>query len=87
MQFAAPADKRTLIRRVTFDLIGLPPTEEQVRAFLDDQSPQAFEKVVDRLLASPQYGERQALFWLDLARFAESDGSALTPWRPMSVSS
>ena len=74
LSFAAPADKRTFIRRATFDLIGLPPTEEQVRAFLDDQSPQAFEKVVDRLLASPQYGERQALFWLDLARFAESDG-------------
>jgi len=80
--FAAPADKRTLIRRATFDLVGLPPTEEQVRAFLDDQSPQAFEKVVDRLLASPQYGERQALFWLDLARFAESDGFRADGARP-----
>ena len=67
----APADKRTLIRRVTFDLIGLPPTPEEVEAFLADDSPDAFAKVVDRLLASPHYGERWARHWLDVARYGE----------------
>ena len=71
---AAPADKRTLIRRVTFDLTGLPPTPEEVEAFLKDSSPQAFEKVIDRLLASSAYGERWGRHWLDLARFADSNG-------------
>jgi mono/diheme cytochrome c family protein len=66
-----PADKRTLIRRATFDLIGLPPTLEEVESFLQDDSPQAFAKVVDRLLASPHYGERWARHWLDLARYGE----------------
>jgi len=70
----APAEKRVLIRRVYLDLIGLPPTPEQVDAFLKDASPNAFEKVVDALLASPHYGERQARMWLDLVRFAESHG-------------
>src|SRR5438552_12413096 len=65
---AGRADKRTLIRRVTFDLIGLPPTPEQVDAFLADQSADAFAKVVDRLLASPQYGERWGRHWLDVVR-------------------
>ena len=69
-----PADKRTLIRRAYFDLIGLPPTPEQVEAFVKDDSPQAFEKVVDELLASPQFGERWARHWLDLVRYAESRG-------------
>jgi len=69
-----PTDKRTLIRRVYLDLIGLPPAPEQVDAFLKDNSPQAFEKVVDQLLASPHYGEKWARHWLDLARFAESHG-------------
>ena len=69
-----PADRRTLIRRASFDLVGLPPSPEAVEAFVDDQSPDAFEKVVDRLLASPGYGERWARHWLDLARFAESHG-------------
>ncbi|WP_406701150.1 DUF1549 domain-containing protein [Singulisphaera sp. Ch08] len=68
------ADKRTLIRRVSFDLIGLPPTAAEVAAFLDDQSPAAFESVVDRLLASPRFGERWGRHWLDVARFAESSG-------------
>jgi hypothetical protein len=68
------ADRVTLIRRVTFDLTGLPPTPAAVDAFVSDRSPQAFEKVVDRLLDSPAYGERWAQFWLDLARFAETDG-------------
>jgi mono/diheme cytochrome c family protein len=71
---AAPADKRTLLRRVTYDLIGLPPTPAEIEAFLADESPEAFGRVVDRLLASPHYGERQARHWLDLARFAETYG-------------
>jgi cytochrome c553 len=71
LQPAAPADKRTLIRRATFDLIGLPPTPEEVDAFLSDDSPDAFARVVDRLLASPHYGERWARHWLDVARYGE----------------
>ena len=71
---APEADRRTLIRRVTLDLNGLPPTPDEVDAFLDDQAPDAFEKVVDRLLASPRYGERMALPWLDAARYADSNG-------------
>jgi mono/diheme cytochrome c family protein len=69
-----PASKRVLIRRATFDLTGLPPTPEEVAAFEKDDSPEAFEKVIDRLLDSPRYGERWARHWLDLARFAESHG-------------
>ncbi len=76
-----PADKRTLIRRATFDLVGLPPTPEEVRAFEADSSPLAFPKVVDRLLASPQYGERWARHWLDQARYA--DGSQEDVAKPM----
>ena len=68
------ADKRTLIRRATYDLIGLPPTPEEVAAFIADQSPGAFATVVDRLLRSPHYGERWGRHWLDVARFATSDG-------------
>jgi hypothetical protein len=71
---AGPADKRTLLRRVTFDLIGLPPAPEEIEAFLADASPDAFAKVVDRLLASPHYGERWARHWLDLVRYAETQG-------------
>jgi hypothetical protein len=70
-----PADKRTLLRRVSFDLTGLPPTPEETRAFLADQSPRAFEKVVDRLLASPRYGERWARHWMDVVHFAETHGN------------
>ena len=69
-----PASKEKLIRRAYFDVIGLPPTPEQAAAFVADSSPQAFEKVVDELLASPGYGERWARHWLDTARFAESGG-------------
>jgi len=69
-----PASKRELIRRAYFDLIGLPPSPEAVSAFLADERPDAFEQVIDRLLDSPQYGERWARHWLDLARFAESNG-------------
>lgn len=68
------ADKETLIRRVTLDLTGLPPTEPEIDAFLADHSPGAYEKVVDRLFASPHYGERMALPWLDAARYADSNG-------------
>ena len=68
------ADRTTLIRRVTLDLTGLPPTPAEVDAFLSDQSPNAYEKVVDRLLASPRYGERMAARWLDAARYADTNG-------------
>ena len=68
------ADKRTLIRRATFDLIGLPPTPEEIDAFIKDDSTEAFARVVDRLLASPHYGERWGRHWLDIARFGEQDG-------------
>ena len=68
------ADKTTLIRRVTLDLTGLLPSPKELDDFLKDESPQAYEKVVDRLLASPHYGERQARHWLDLARYADSNG-------------
>ena len=81
------ADRPTLIRRASLDLTGLPPTPEEVAAFLADRSPDAFEKVVDRLLASPRYGERMALDWLDAARYADSNGyqgdrtRTMWPWR------
>jgi hypothetical protein len=68
------ADRTTLIRRVTLDLTGLPPTPDEVDQFLADKEPDAYERVIDRLLASPAYGERWAQHWLDLARFAETDG-------------
>ena len=80
------ADRRTLIRRLHLDLVGMPPSPDHVRAFVDDKSPDAYEKLVDRLLSSPHFGERWGRHWLDLARFAESDGyenDALRPnaWR------
>ena len=68
------ADRVTLLRRVTFDVIGLPPTPEEVAEFVADDSPQAWERVIDRLLASPQYGERWGRHWLDLAQYADSSG-------------
>ena len=77
-----PADKRTLLRRVYFDLIGLPPTPEEVDAFLNDPAPDAYEKLVDRLLASPHFGERWAQHWLDVVRFAETNGYELDGDRP-----
>ncbi|MBO0697405.1 MAG: DUF1553 domain-containing protein [Zavarzinella sp.] len=80
--YARPADRMVLLRRVTLDLTGLPPTPAEIDEFLHDDSPAAFEKVVDRLLASPAYGERQALPWLDLVRFAETDGFKADDRRP-----
>jgi hypothetical protein len=77
-----PADPVTLLRRVSFDLIGLPPTPEEIDAFVNDASTDAYEKVVDRLLASPRYGERWARHWLDLARYAESEGFKADETRP-----
>jgi mono/diheme cytochrome c family protein len=71
---APPADRRTLLRRVTFDLTGLPPTPAEIDAFLKDDSPEAWKKVIDRLLASPAYGEAWARHWLDVARYADSNG-------------
>ena len=71
---ASPADKRTLLRRLTFDLTGLPPTPEQTAAFLADNSPDATARLIDRLLASPAYGERWGRHWLDVARYADSNG-------------
>ncbi len=85
--FSPEASRETLIRRVTLDLTGLPPTPEEVDAFLKDDSPQAYEHVVDRLLQSPHYGERMAIQWLDLARYADSNGFQIDssrqqwPWR------
>ncbi|MDB5353320.1 MAG: Planctomycete cytochrome [Planctomycetota bacterium] len=86
---AAQADKRTLIRRASFDLTGLPPTPEEIDAFLKDENPDAFGRVVDRLLASPAYGERWARHWLDVVRYADSldsrgsgqPGDILDAWR------
>ncbi len=66
------ADRATYIRRVAFDLIGLPPTPEEVEAFVADSSPDAYDKLVDRLLSSPRHGERWGRHWLDVVRFAES---------------
>jgi hypothetical protein len=82
MNPAPPASKRALLRRVYFDLIGLPPTPEEIQDFEDNPAPDAYEKVIDRLLADTRYGERWARHWLDLARFAESDGFAIDGERP-----
>ncbi|MFP6598045.1 MAG: DUF1549 domain-containing protein, partial [Candidatus Hydrogenedentota bacterium] len=87
MKPSAPARNETLIRRVSLDLTGLPPTPDEVDAFLDDSSSNAYEKVVDQLLASPQYGERMAFPWLDTARYSDTNGyqrdtkRTMWPWR------
>lgn len=78
---SAQADRHTLIRRLSLDLIGLPPTPQEVEAFVNDKSANAYEKVVDRLLASPHYGEKWARMWLDLARYADSAGYGSDPLR------
>ncbi len=86
MSLAAPADRRTLLRRLYLDLVGLPPTPDDVSAFLADPSPDATARVVDRLLARPEYGERWGRHWLDLVRYAETngyerDGAKPSAWR------
>ncbi|MGQ0633991.1 MAG: PSD1 and planctomycete cytochrome C domain-containing protein [Planctomycetaceae bacterium] len=84
---SAPADRETLLRRVTFDLTGLPPTPEELDAFLADATPEAYEKQVERLLASSAYGERMATMWLDVARYGDTNGylhdhlRTVWPWR------
>ena len=79
---APEAEKRVLIRRLTYDLHGMPPTPTEIDEFVSDTSATAYEKLVDRLLASPRYGERQARFWLDLVRYADSDGFRIDDYRP-----
>ena len=78
---SSQADKRSLIRRVTYDLTGLPPTPQEVEAFVADNSPDAYEKVVDRLLASPRYGEHRAHYWLDVARYGDTHGLHIDNFR------
>ncbi|RAJ97672.1 cytochrome c [Larkinella arboricola] len=77
------ADRENLLRRVTLDLTGLPPTVEEVDAFLADRAPNAYEKVVDRLLKSPHYGEKMAVDWLDVSRYADTHGYTVDRYRPM----
>ncbi|RMG33405.1 MAG: DUF1553 domain-containing protein [Planctomycetota bacterium] len=79
---APPADRRTLIRRVYFDMLGLPPTQAEIAAFLGDRRPDAWPRLVDRLLADPRYGERWGRHWLDVVRYAESDGFRQDAYRP-----
>jgi hypothetical protein len=79
---APPASRTTLVRRLSFDLLGLPPTPEEVDAFVRNPAPDAYERLVDRLLASPRYGEHWATYWLDLARFAQTDGFKADDPRP-----
>ncbi|HEX6963700.1 MAG TPA: DUF1549 domain-containing protein, partial [Lacipirellula sp.] len=83
MQPAEAADRRTLIRRLTLDLTGLPPTSAEIQAFLSDDKPGAYERVVDRLLASPHFGERMALDWMDAARYADTQGYHIDSHRDM----
>ena len=83
LKMSAPADRRTLIRRITFDLTGLPPTPEAVAVFESDRSAEALESLVDRLLSSPHYGERQARLWLDVVRYADTHGYERDEFRPL----
>lgn len=80
---AEPADRYELIRRATFDLHGLPPTQQQIDDFVNDNDPKAWERLIDRLLESPRYGERWAQHWLDVVRYAESDGYRQDAYRPL----
>ena len=80
-----PADRRTLLRRLCFDLVGLPPTMREVDDFTSDPSPDAYEKQVDRLLASPRFGERMAVLWLDLVRYADTEGYSVDDNREVSM--
>ncbi|MCM8542129.1 MAG: DUF1549 domain-containing protein, partial [Lentisphaeraceae bacterium] len=87
------ADKRTLIRRVSFDVTGLPPTREEIQTFLNDTSPNAYQKLIDRYLAKEQYGEHMTKYWLDLVRFADTNGMhhdhyrEMTPYRDWVIKS
>src|SRR5439155_15631694 len=78
---APQADKRTLVRRAYFDLIGLPPAPEEVEAFVNDPAPDAWAKLIDKLLSMPQYGERWGRHWLDVARYADTRGYVFTQER------
>jgi cytochrome c553 len=78
LQLSPEADRRTLIRRATYDLTGLPPTPEEVSEFVNDVSPDAYERLIDRLLASPQYGEQWGRYWLDIARYSDTKGYVYT---------
>ena len=82
LNLGAEADKAALIRRVTYDLIGLPPTTAELDAFLADKSDDAYTRLVDRLLASPRFGERWAQHWLDVVRYAETEGFKADHLRP-----
>jgi hypothetical protein len=82
MQPAPQADRHSLVRRLYFDLLGLPPTPDEIDAFVNDESPEAWEKLIDRLLDDQRYGEHWARYWLDLVRFAESDGWNQDAFRP-----
>lgn len=84
LQPQPPADKRTLIRRVTLDLTGLPPTREEIHQFEQDTAPDAYERLVERLLSTPQYGEHMARYWLDLVRFADTNGMHHDHYRELS---
>ena len=85
LQPSLEAERATLLRRVTLDLTGLPPTPEEIAAFQEDKAPDAYDKAVDRLLASPRYGERMAFRWLDVARYSDTSGyqtdGPRTMWR------
>ena len=83
LQPANEADKRTLIRRLSLDLTGLPPTREEIHQFLADDSPEAYEKVIDAFMAKPEYGEHFARFWLDVARYGDTHGLHLDNYREM----
>jgi len=83
LDFSPPATKREWIRRLSFDLIGLPPTAEEVEAFLADERPDAYERLVDRLLAAPQFGERWGRHWLDIVRFAQTNGYERDSEKPL----
>jgi hypothetical protein len=83
LQPSPEADRHTLIRRVTFDLTGLPPTPAEVKAFVEDPSPEAYDKLVERLLGSPRYGEHMARYWLDVARYGDTHGLHLDNYREM----
>ena len=93
LQLSTPADNTTLIRRLSIDLIGLPPTPAEVDAFLNDQRADAYERLVDRLLASPHFGERMAMYWLDLVRYADTVGyhgdqeQSISPYRDYVIDS